>query len=482
MITVVIADDEKWVTLGIRQLLGRQEIPVEVVGTAENGIEAMELLLELHPDVLITDIRMPGMDGLELMEKMQNCGIDSKVVFVTGYAEFSYVQKAIHMGAVDYLLKPLQESQVREVLLKLQDKLEQEKADDGLSKLRQAFQVQTGISEKREEKEYQYQCIEVQLTLKEETDRKKARQETMLEADCLSWFALKKKKDRVAFFLRYPGEWETEEALEILRQNTESFTAAGGSMKIRDKERLGALLEEADTALCSCLFAGKEGYAEYETGKKKTERTEKYLSKEADCLKEKNWNRLRVLLEDLEEDILKGGLLLDQLALIYNHLAASLNAADFSLEYFTAAALEEQFGTAQAFFSYIRRAIFERKTAEEEENVSNSLLYSIVMRVKAENLKDAAALGELADQFNVSSGYLSNLLKKELGMPYSEYLAGKRIEKAKELLQDPKMSVEEVAEAVGYKDYFYFLKVFKKYMGSSPSKYRKLCIEKMLPK
>lgn len=59
MITVVIADDEKWVTLGIRQLLGRQEIPVEVVGTAENGIEAMELLLELHPDVLITDIRMP---------------------------------------------------------------------------------------------------------------------------------------------------------------------------------------------------------------------------------------------------------------------------------------------------------------------------------------------------------------------------------------------------------------------------------------
>lgn len=84
MITVVIADDEKWVTLGIRQLLGRQEIPVEVVGTAENGIEAMELFLELHPDVLITDIRMPGRMGLELMEKMQKCGIDSKVVFVTG--------------------------------------------------------------------------------------------------------------------------------------------------------------------------------------------------------------------------------------------------------------------------------------------------------------------------------------------------------------------------------------------------------------
>lgn len=245
-ITVLIVDDEKWVLIGMKQMLEKLNLPIKIVGTAENGIEAMKLLLQLRPDVLITDIRMPGMDGLELMEKMKNGEIDSKVVLVTGFAEFEYAQKALRMGAVDYLLKPL------------------------------------------------------------------------------------------------------------------------------DKEKIQAVMEK----ICR-----------------------KYEKEKDDCF---------------------------------------------------------------------------------EQARQSSLLYSIVMRVKTEQVKDAVSLGELAEQFNVSKGYLSSLLKKEFGIPYTDYITNKRMEQARNLLADTRLSIEEVAEAVGYKDYFYFIKVFKKCTGSSPSQYRKTILEKIL--
>ena len=100
-----------------KAIVGKINLPFQVVGMAENGIEALEMLVELQPDVLITDIRMPGMDGLELMEKMNACEIDSKVIFFKRICGIDYVQKAIHLGALDYLLKPIDENRLKSVLM-----------------------------------------------------------------------------------------------------------------------------------------------------------------------------------------------------------------------------------------------------------------------------------------------------------------------------------------------------------------------------
>lgn len=475
-ITVVIADDEKWVLIGMKQMLEKQNLPIKIVGTAENGIEAMELLLRLHPDVLITDIRMPGMDGLELMEKMQNGGINSKVVFVTGFAEFEYVQKALRMGAVDYLLKPLSKEKIQTVMEGICSRYEKEKRDDCLEQVRQSFQIQTGScgTEKRGKKIYQ--CIEIAIP----------KENVSVNGDwesgnAFSWLAWKKKKNRLAIFLEYDAEMQIEEILDQIRRKISPFLKAGGSTKAENQDGMGELLEEADTALCNCLFSGKRNYVEYKRKESERVQEEKYLNKAAACLEEKNWNRLRIVLEDLEQDLLKEELSLNQLVLIYNQIAVRLNGQGYMLEYFTPATVEERFGVEEKFFEYIRKMIFCPKNLAEDEKLSGSLLYSIVLRVKTENVKDAVTLGELAEQFNVSKGYLSSLLKKEFGIPYTEYITDKRIEQARELLADAKLSIEEVAEAVGYKDYFYFIKVFKKCTGSSPSKYRKTITEKILP-
>lgn len=241
MYKIFLADDEIWVIRGLKKLIEKIGAPFQVVGEASNGVMALEEIEKKKPDVLITDIRMPGMDGLELMKEIRKKKLDTKVVLVSGYAEFDYAQKAIRMGAVDYLLKPV----------------------------------------------------------------------------------------------------EAETFAKVL-------------------ENLEKMLDER--------------------GGKQEEQPEEILNPSA--------------LENIVEEI----------------------------------------------------------QSRYNENIT---------------------LTGFSEKHNISAGHLSNLLKERLGMSFSEYITAKRVQKAKELLADERLSVEKVANEVGYKDYFYFTKVFKKAVGISPSKYRK---------
>lgn len=244
MYKVFLADDEIWEIMGLKKLIEKTGLPVKVVGEAVNGIEAIEGIQKSKPDILLTDIRMPGLDGLALAEQIQKKMLHTKVVFISGYAEFEYARKAIQMKVSGYLLKPVELEELKRVL-------------------------ETVIAELKE-------------------------------------------------------------------------------------------ISSAD---------------------------------DADSL----------LNDDLEK------------------------------------------------MSTIQRVI---------QDIQKSYMEDIT-------------LASLAEKYNLSTGYLSIQLKEYLGEPFSKYLTSLRVLKAQELLADEKLSVEQISEAVGYKDYFYFTKVFKKATGSTPSKYRK---------
>lgn len=113
---VFIADDEMWIVIGLKKLIGKSGLPFQVIGEANNGVAALEEIEEKKPDVLFTDIRMPGYNGLELMEKLNEKGLSPEVIFISGYADFEYAQTAIRLGAFDYLLKPIEQDKLNEVL------------------------------------------------------------------------------------------------------------------------------------------------------------------------------------------------------------------------------------------------------------------------------------------------------------------------------------------------------------------------------
>ncbi len=112
MTKVLIVDDEKYVRMGIKSETDWALIGCEVVGEAANGVEGLEKAESLRPDLVVSDIRMPKMDGIEMAEKILDKYPSTKVIFLTAYNEFEYARQAIRIGVSDYLLKPFQDGEL----------------------------------------------------------------------------------------------------------------------------------------------------------------------------------------------------------------------------------------------------------------------------------------------------------------------------------------------------------------------------------
>ncbi|MDQ0877813.1 YesN/AraC family two-component response regulator [Paenibacillus sp. V4I3] len=136
MYSVLIVDDEPWVANGLKALIDWENLGYTVIGEAHDGVQAMAAIEEKEPDVVISDIRMPGFNGIQLLERIRLQGLQTKVILISGYAEFEYAQKALRLGAFDYLLKPVDRNKLTETLLRLKTKLaDKHKANNELDLL-----------------------------------------------------------------------------------------------------------------------------------------------------------------------------------------------------------------------------------------------------------------------------------------------------------------------------------------------------------
>lgn len=126
MYKIMIVDDEEEVRLGIIKKMDWKSFDFVVVGDAENGQEALEKAEKLEPDVIMTDIRMPFMDGLELGNKLVEILPSTKIIVFSGYDDFEYAKQAIKINVIEYLLKPINSAQLAEVLRNLKVRLDKE--------------------------------------------------------------------------------------------------------------------------------------------------------------------------------------------------------------------------------------------------------------------------------------------------------------------------------------------------------------------
>lgn len=112
MLKVVVIEDEELVRRGIVMAVDWVSVGCEVVGEASNGEAGLEVIRRCRPDIVVTDIRMPRMDGLEMLRRLREDGIGASVILLTAYSDFSYAQSALKLGAVDYLLKPFHDGEL----------------------------------------------------------------------------------------------------------------------------------------------------------------------------------------------------------------------------------------------------------------------------------------------------------------------------------------------------------------------------------
>jgi len=112
MLDIVILDDEEWIRKLIRKLLPYDSFPIRVSGEAENGIEGLELIKKNRPQIILTDIRMPMLSGLELIIEIKKIIPNSEIIIISGYDDFDYARKAIKFGVLDYILKPVEQPEL----------------------------------------------------------------------------------------------------------------------------------------------------------------------------------------------------------------------------------------------------------------------------------------------------------------------------------------------------------------------------------
>ena len=123
MFKILIVDDESLVRKGIVLETDWEALGCIVVGEAADGIEGIEAVHKYHPDLIICDIRMPHMNGIEMVSKLREEGCKAYVIYLTAYSDFSYAQKAIQLAATDYLLKPFEDGVLEQALLQVKEKI-----------------------------------------------------------------------------------------------------------------------------------------------------------------------------------------------------------------------------------------------------------------------------------------------------------------------------------------------------------------------
>lgn len=121
MYRVFLADDEKWSLFALRNVIDWTEHSFAVCGEAEDGEQALKRILSLEPELVVSDIRMPEMDGLKLLEEIRKHKLNTQVIFVSGYTDFEYARQAIRYGCIGYLIKPVNEDELLQCLQKVKD-------------------------------------------------------------------------------------------------------------------------------------------------------------------------------------------------------------------------------------------------------------------------------------------------------------------------------------------------------------------------
>ncbi|NLL79906.1 MAG: response regulator [Clostridiales bacterium] len=494
MKTLLIVEDEKMIRQGIRAMIQRSGVPVETIMECNNGQVALEILESQKIDAMFTDIRMPKMDGIELVRRVRALPERPLIVAVSGYDDFSYAVEMLRSGVKEYLLKPLDREKLKEVMEKLENELvrqEEEKEDSrrlGCQQLKYMLLNPT-ISEK-----------EVQAVV----DRFEGQ---LLEGEYFVCCAGGGEEDieiRTGF-LRL-GEVEGNYLYIIQKENRERFldnelreSCVGISGLHRGIASLRKAYEEAGTARKEAFIRSrlrveyksepseeKGNATEGETGENRSVGWQQGAETMPDMYKIAQMVGTDKFTEGLKE--------LEKLIFAMKHSKGS------------AGVFEEQMGGLIGWFKDIYR-----NTAGEElkeldrfdnpycfDNVDRYLeeLTDWIIRLHEKldsrtgdyrnKQKIQDALGYISKNYAtdlnmaVVSNYVSMnyslfsfAFKEYTGQNFVSYLKRLRMEKAKKLLAETELRIVEISQRVGYENEKHFMKLFKNECGVSPTEYRK---------
>ncbi len=500
MITVMVVDDEvpirQWLEFCISKLDGYR-----VVGTAGNGAEGYSLFRKTMPDIIITDIRMPVMDGLEMLGLIGNMGRPVKSMVLTSYEDFSYVRHAMKNGATEYILKTeITEEQLKEMLDKASADMQSDDGDqrkrsrESLSDRNQYLRTLVLQDDKREVTESvldEYEIfldqngyVAIDLMTREESFLKMAMPEQTIFTNVMK---VPLKQNHVLFVGNFskscpPGEQRRQELLqEYCRQILQTIDCKIGCSDICSQVKyVGRAMRQAyDRASLAFYYPKLDVFCTQQVGKRRIDNGEKYKIRFTRELINQNLKRAMEIKDEMKEEIRREQVAdVEYIKKMYLFFLTSLfhmmwedeerveeKLADLGAQIEEAVCLEDLDRVMESAVAVCGAA----GRADYSAPVRNAVSYM------EEHFSKALSLSDVAFHVGLSSEYLSRLFKEETGVKFVVYLNNLRLKNALHLLETTQMKVYEVAEQVGYSNLSYFSTVFKKKFGQNPFDYKNNC-------
>ena len=481
MITIVIADDEKLIRAGIAKILRDSiDVPLEIL-EAKNGKEALELCQKEQPNVLITDIRMPIMDGVELMQNVSKLENKPEMIVSSGYDDFVFAKAAIQSGAHSYILKPLDKKELVEAVEKAIATfrvLEQKRNEESLKNILDEGRVDSSTEISGHKFENGYYCIAINGT-----NIKNILQQVLNSVD---YYVLENKKGfecvvipREALYLL-----ESDISLNQYVIGVSNSSTNISSLRICRKQAFGAMLQSFFSKGENQNFERKPGlyyYSEISTEPNFSEIDENYekliLKISIAELKDIQVSLKKLLSFDDE----KPEYYASKLSYIYNKLNTNLftrfpGYTDNDLYLHLKAIMIEniwQLKNLEEWKNCISDYLIYLSELLKKENTEHPFIDEALEYIKT-NFTKNINMAMVANQVSVNYTWFSEKFKEHTGMVFNEYLRKMRIDEACRLLLKDCYKVYEVAEKSGFGDVKYFMKTFKEETGLSPTEWKKV--------
>jgi two-component system response regulator YesN len=511
MIKLLIVDDEQIEREGLQAML-RKGFPELVIEQAKNGKIALQMAEEFQPDLILMDIKMPGMNGLEAVERISSDYPDIKFIMVTAYDTFEYARLAIKHGVKDYLLKPSKAGEIVATVGIVLKQIEEERKSLETSRLQQkALQkvltvVETDVvTQLLFDHVHEVHLDELVGLLDVRTTNETFAMIVLLPSGSESLYPAVKEKVRQTgsgwvgalygrqipiIVFREPDKSFRSQATSIAREllsvprsnlGSSSFIGIGNACGSLDQIRQSyqeALIASMDPSLpvkyrfyadTPVLGVARDGY------------TVKQLEKQFfDQIRLGQWEQVRTDVMDFIRryenegaDLLQTQQRVLELLWIASRVLIEMGIETDTPLYSFRSQDYRQLCTESIFLlDRMRKSYTEHHDQLEPDTIQKIKQYIV------EHSHENISLDAIGKRVGLSPFYISKMFKEQLGVNYIDFLTECRIEKAKKLMGDPERSLKEITFEVGYHDPNYFSKVFKKLCDASPTEYRKTLLGK----
>jgi two-component system, response regulator YesN len=519
MLKVILVDDEIQIRKGLKWKVDWEEEGFVIAGEASNGKEALQVIAEEIPDLVLTDVRMPVMDGMQLVKALSAEYPDIKVIVLSGYADFEYVRSSLVEGVKDYLLKPVDPKELTAALRKSKGEVEAEKQRKKESDRMKQFHSEEireqyllhlvkdewagkNIAAERlsqlkldvlgEDVDVQFITVEIRSRDREQVRElflpfKMLCRELSYEHEGIISFYDTSYSNMLHFLCHHhSGEEQIPHFVQKLQKSVSTY------LNLETVIGLGKVvkgLTQLKNGYISALLSWSQSSAEAtsqlidgSTNKQAIEFNEDAEWKLSNSMEQGEFETfqkhlLTTLAECDRQSVMSYSFAASRLLFMLGSIARKydLYTDDMKKKMWNCQLVIWELTSrerAKEELLELARMIVE-KVSETRRSSNGNAIVENVRKYMDRHYANEISLTSLADQFHINSAYLSEMFKVLVGQNFSDYLVDLRMDKACSLLMDEQLKIIEIAHLVGYSNSGYFSTVFKKRFGLKPIDYRK---------